>query len=204
MFRISKYNTETTPDGGSATNDGDKYSDMFLKPRVSIRTSDLLEIAPYIGIGFDNHNDISTVTEDTETKEVTVTTKQFIFGAGVGAYFHVIDADWFGLSTGPRINWKTIGEPKKESSVADYKAPEYETYKNMEIGVDVPLNLDFTVNDKFGFRLGTSLFDFTVTSKTEQYKVEGETKDDEEKYTSAKVRFLGETKSISAGIFFNL
>ncbi len=199
--------TETsTPSVGDEVEVLDNGSGMFLAPRVSIRASDLLEISPYIGFGFvkTEETDKWNGLVNSDGKPAVETEKTMMFGAGVGAYFHVIDADWFGLSTGPRLNWRKYGEPTVESDEVDFKAPEYETHKDMSIGLDVPLNLDFTVNDKFGFRVSASILDFTVSRELTQAKVEGDVKADEVKTVNTDVDFLGLDNEISVGIFFNL
>lgn len=199
-FSTFSNKENTKPSEGDETYDSYKYSDMFTMLRVGIRASDVLEISPYFGIGFDNYKAIDKKDNGDGVKEYERTTKQTLIGAGVGTYFHVINKDWFELSMGPRLGWMMGAQPKRTNEeVEDFKDTEYKTYKKHTIGIDVPVNLDFLVGESFGIRLGTELAGFNITNET----IEVKDSDVESKETDTEFSLLGlKSLPVSAGIFF--
>lgn len=196
----------TTPPEGDETHTKYSTPNMFVAARVGIRTSDLLEISPSFGMGFANQkNSGKGVVEGKEgVNDYEYTTKQMVIGAGVGAYFHVINQDWFELSTGPRFGWKMMTTPKEtDDRVENFKEHEYETYKNNTLIFDAPVNFDFLIGDVFGLRLSTELFGLDIHNVTKQDKEVDGVKFNEEKTTDVDFSLLGfDDIPLSLGVFF--
>lgn len=173
-FAFSTGNTTEEQTGETTDTYKTMKRKMFLKPRLSLEVSERMALVPYVGIGFD--------TERTKNEEEGVKFEsdniQMIFGGGFGLDYTLIEKGWFALSSGPRANFKmyTSGNNRDPKE-----------YANLGFGVDLPLYLNFSLNDSFGFRLTSQIVDISMWV----YKNQETTDSELTKTTSPSFTILG-------------
>ena len=132
MLNINSSKQTTIPNGTPSVVTETREGSFTLAPYFAMRTSDLLELTPFLYWGMSWSTDY----------------RQQQTGGGFGLYFHLINRNFFSLSMGPKA---IIGFETSPSNV------DYEKWFNMNYGVSAPLNLDFLLGTRFGIRLSSDM-----------------------------------------------
>ena len=113
-----------------------------LSPALILMVTPQIEVQPFVVVGLYKQSDPDDIaTWDADRS-------QLHFGLGVGLYYHFVQREIVSLCTGPKLNALMYFEPSGSS------VPNFDSYINFEIQVELPLYLDIRVTKSFLFRMG--------------------------------------------------
>lgn len=112
----------------------------FIRPTFIIMLSDIFEFAPYAGFNM-------TVEKNAFADEA-----EFYpgFNLGAGFFFRIIRGDVFRLSIGPQPFYRMNFDNNNDRDII-----------HLDVGLDVPVNIDLRFTERFFFRSGISLLNVT-------------------------------------------
>ncbi len=184
----------------SSSTDKSTTNAFGITPTIGILPSEIFEISPFMMVGFANYSE-KEIENDSVVSEYDAS--QVFLGAGIGFYFHVVRGEHMHLSLGPRLQFLNYFEPNTDDHNPNTTTDPYDTYLNMSIPINVPINIDFYLNKVVGLRLTSNLLNFYINIYKRTRRDTQLTTTVKREWTDIKIDFDIITSIIpSFGLFF--
>ncbi len=145
----TKFDDETTESNGDKTS--------IVSPWIGFRRSSLFEIRPAINLMYSiKKSSISDSSGNESEKKIS----QYGLGLELGFHFYLIERGIFSFSVGPSIPINfTLPEVTR---VDGEKEDDSQKYFDMDVGINAPINFNFTPGKHIGFKAGLTVLRFNL------------------------------------------
>ena len=157
----------------------DARSTVGIGANVIIRTSDKLEITPFVKFSMlSNKLETTRIAPGASTAATETTTRSNVFlTLGSAFYWHLVQGNTVELSLGPKVSVKMGFAPENKSVTAGTTTrtteTEYDKYLDLDFSVAADVVLDVKFNPSLMFR--TTLTPAVLTLGFDNTKVKGST-----------------------------
>ncbi len=196
--------TVTSSDGKKMGGDYGSNFAFSLNPYLSLEVGKNVHLEPFISYQYNyvENNYESSGRNDYSRKETYHT-----FGFGVGSNYRFLNNKRLTLSTGPKLGLYFHGEPTVShlDKRGDWDDDDdlFDDYSYVEIGLEMPLYMNFDVNKYFGLRVAFQAFTLNLHKESIEYEKTSSHNGNEVESTQLEADFLGFSEP-TIGFYWNL